>query len=395
MPKQRKFLIALTLSSTTFLALLLILELGARALGYRGAPRLYHQDLFVPDPELGWRCAPDGEFSYLATEGWVQGSTGKDGYRPLSPGPEQSRSPIVICLGDSTTFCAEVRDEETWPEAAAKALSQIGPPCRMLNRGVGGYSLLQELLALRLAFQDEHVAQNARAVVYHFCINDPIENFEGKGPKLDRKEFAAGATPPEIGSARILSPQAWPRRGIKFRLKTAFLDNLALVAAIRAAGLDTSDEGFKRGGTANHGVSYDYFKRLLDEPHLQKGMSYLLAALAKECAARNVPLFVSSCVYPAWDDVGPSRRDFLDLTGWSQQEVEEQAKTYHAACDILREMTEEAGATYIDLRGCLAGMTHREYAVSPHDWHYSAAANERIGRAIAGRLRTLLDFRSR
>jgi lysophospholipase L1-like esterase len=393
MSRRKKLLFGTILFTGIFLLGLGTLELVARSCGYQAAPEIYHRTLWIPDSELGWQCKADGQFSYLGSRGWLRGSTDKNGFRPVLSCREDQKSPVILCLGDSTTFSAEVLDEETWPEAASRALATAGLPCRMVNRGIGGYSAVQSLLVLRRTLKDPDLANDIRGVVYHFCANDPAENFLPDRPHFEKTSVLSMPGDSRKDAFRLIPPKGWDGgRSLSIkRVKQRVLANFATYSMIRSWSNDTGPASFKVGAGNAFKVTLEGYSGFLAQAHLREGMRYSLGELQKECEMRKIPLFVTSCNYAPWDADGAERREFSELTGIAVDDLRRQAETYHAACELLRRTAEEAGAVYIDLRGCLSGMSYREYAASPMDWHFSAAANERIGQAIARKLRPFLQ----
>lgn len=133
---------------------------------FAGEPSLLQ--VWVHDPRIGFRNAPDAVF-----QSEVFGSTATTGHfgeRSPRSGEEPSR-PAIVFVGDSTTFCAEVNDDETGASQVAAHL----PPAlgvRVVNAGVRGHNTIQ---TTRMA--EEWLARTkVRLVVYTFCENDLVEN---------------------------------------------------------------------------------------------------------------------------------------------------------------------------------------------------------------------------
>jgi len=392
MTQRRKVLIVAILSTSSLLVLVGLLEVGARVFGFRGVPKLHSTQPRIPHSTRGWAFKPNLAFSFLGTEGWVEGSTDAEGFRPVRSGRDLRDSPIVVCLGDSTTFSGESPDDRTWPEAASRALAEQGIAVRMLNRGIRGYNTVQSLLTLQETLKDEKVGRLVRAVVYHFCGNDPSENLAPGRPHL------AAASPEGSFPARplrVVIPPASDALPSERRWTGKFYDRSAFAAAIRRAKLDVSRAAFQKGCTEYMDMFTGWYQDFVARPALQQSMKVALAELARECTARNVPLFVSFSIVPAWDGDKRCRRDLLDLSGESPEKFQTRASSYVVAFDWLRETTEEVGATFVDLRNCLAALSHREYVAAPDDWHFGPAANEKLGRAIAEHLRVRLQGKPR
>jgi hypothetical protein len=356
-------------SAAFFVVLLLALEVAARVAGFTPAPPHPSLTFWTPDSELGFVCQPNCEFRYLAANGWVTGTTDAAGFRPTLTAHDITNAPEVICLGDSTTFSSEMEDDKPWPEAAARHLQSAGTPCRMLNRAVYGFSGLQSLVMLRRVLQQPG---NYRAVVYHFCINDPTENFSAFMP--------CPVLTPE-GNSFTIKPPPEPMASfseVRFRLE------FALLAAFRTWRFSTEDAAYLSGAQAGYPFNVIACDRFVKEQKLRDGMRFVVASMKEECDRHHLPLFVSAVCFPYWDHEGPTQSNLVALV--HPANIADDSRIYNASCDCLKQIVSDAGAQYIDLRGCLDGMTYRDYVASPLDWHFSSQANERIGKVVAEKL---------
>jgi hypothetical protein len=126
----------------------------------------------VCDPYLGYRNRAHGSYRTWYIKGQPLCTTDEYGYRNGFGWPGQGNSPIVLFLGDSITFCAEVDDQHTGPSEVAKLLSEE-LDVRVLNAGVRGYSTLQ---AKRTLLECLERFPRVRVAVYTFCGNDIEEN---------------------------------------------------------------------------------------------------------------------------------------------------------------------------------------------------------------------------
>lgn len=162
------------------LALLaMALEGGLRATGYLPAMRSDHVGVtgyfWVCDRVLGFRNRPNGEYRYEEIRTLPYVTTDEDGYRKSYGWETSGESPIVLFLGDSIVFGAEVNDEETIPSYAAKMM-RPRTDVRVLNAGVRGYNTVQCKRMLQMCLQRH---PNVRLVVYAYCGNDWFENLDG------------------------------------------------------------------------------------------------------------------------------------------------------------------------------------------------------------------------
>lgn len=391
MTRRRKVAIVAILSSIGLVTIATVLEGGARLLGFRARSVRRYSWLRQYDPVLGWVYKPDSKFEVATTRGVIHGSTDGEGFRPLVGNANDPACPVILCLGDSYTFAAESPDHRTWPECLSRALAGRGRPCKVLNRGVTGYSPLQTLLVLRQTLARYPQASKTRAVMYLYCFNDPSENFEENRPHFESADRAETLASFKAGNPRVLPPLPFhPERKRSFF--QGIRDRSAFLNAIRPEGKDFSVEAFRTGAKDSTKYFAPMFPEFLSKKSLQEGMRYTLRELKKECDARGLPLLVASCVVPALDNPD-NRREFAEYVGWSASEMESQVAGYQATFQLVQRLVEETGAAYIELRGCLNGLSYRDSVASPDDWHYSVDANERIGSALVDRLQRHLDQR--
>ncbi|NQU26552.1 MAG: SGNH/GDSL hydrolase family protein [Candidatus Nealsonbacteria bacterium] len=172
----------LLFSAAVFVPFLLVLEVLMRFCGYGPAvapndPTETHKlDAFeyftVCDRRLGYRNRADGKFSSPYIDGRPRSTTDAFGYRNGTGWTAEGDRPIVLFIGDSTTFCSEVNDEQTGPSEVAKLLAAEFD-VRVLNAGVRGYSTLQSKRMLQECL--DRFPQVVVAVYTH-CGNDLAES---------------------------------------------------------------------------------------------------------------------------------------------------------------------------------------------------------------------------
>src|SRR5579871_5978242 len=170
-PRRRRRLFILTIVLGSLLVALLLSEVVLRGLGRGPRPASVNGYFFVTDPVLGWRNRAMGRFEFAAAGSVV--TTGPLGERPGIRSKREATTPVVLFVGDSTTFCAEVGDEETGPSEVAKRLPP-GADVAVVNAGVRAYGTVQ---AVRMA--EEWLARAPVAVVvYTYADNDFVENVD-------------------------------------------------------------------------------------------------------------------------------------------------------------------------------------------------------------------------
>jgi len=146
--------------------LLLLLEGAARLWLDRFPPKIdmaaIYEDfaLYIPDRDLFWKMRSNSSFDvenvvYRMRDEALNWhfETNAVGHRG-APYPATSTAPVIVALGDSSTFGFRVDDDDTYPSQLQRALREKGlPGATVVNYGVPGYSsfqgrrLLEEILA--------------------------------------------------------------------------------------------------------------------------------------------------------------------------------------------------------------------------------------------------------
>ena len=183
LPLWKKILFSLLV----LIPVLLVAELFVRLLGYRPAqgvgvasngPEVSSGPtpfgyFAVCDRNLGFRNRAGGSYRYAAIEGSPLSTTDEFGFRNGVGWTADDDRPIVLFVGDSFVFGAEVGDDETGPSQVARLLQDRGVGVRVLNAGVRGYGTLQ---AKRMIGECLKQFPEIVAVVYTHCGNDLQEN---------------------------------------------------------------------------------------------------------------------------------------------------------------------------------------------------------------------------
>ncbi|MHC4493935.1 MAG: SGNH/GDSL hydrolase family protein, partial [Planctomycetota bacterium] len=98
------------------------------------------------DPKLGWIPRPRHRSANGLRNTNAAGIRGTVEYASV-PGPGALR---IAVFGDSYTYGAEVRDEDSWPRVLERDLGERGIPTEVLNFGVGAYGMGQAYLRWRI-----------------------------------------------------------------------------------------------------------------------------------------------------------------------------------------------------------------------------------------------------
>jgi lysophospholipase L1-like esterase len=130
-------------------------------------------NLFVSDPELGWRLRPGANAEW----GNVRVKINANGLRgPPVPYERDESSLRILYLGDSVTFGYMLpKHEQSFPFQAERMLEQhFGVDVETINASVGGYSPWQELAYLRR----EGFRYSPDLIVIGFVLNDVTEKMD-------------------------------------------------------------------------------------------------------------------------------------------------------------------------------------------------------------------------
>ncbi len=154
MTPRRRTAFKLILAALSVVLTLGVIEAASYLFGTFGGPdqpvqgsniRIYGQH----DPELFWSLRPLAESP--DGERWIN----SDGLRGPEIGAKGEAEYRVLNLGESTTFAAQVRYEESYSALLEELLNREPRErrVRVLNGGVPGYSLLQGVQFLKLRGQ--------------------------------------------------------------------------------------------------------------------------------------------------------------------------------------------------------------------------------------------------
>jgi len=181
--RARLLLASLGLSLGSSLVFLLVAESATRVLGVsvgtvqinRGVVRT------SPNPKLGFELRPD---SRVAAE--VDYRINSEGFRGGQVRGKSPGVPRVAVFGDSIAFGYWVAERDAFP---AQLESILAPRAEVLNLGVPGYNLDQEIEHLRTRVD----ALQPDWAVFGFCLNDleGLLSFE-YGLTLARREARSG-----------------------------------------------------------------------------------------------------------------------------------------------------------------------------------------------------------
>jgi lysophospholipase L1-like esterase len=287
----------LLLAFLTVCVPLVIAELGLRPFTIAHVQKK-GTNLFMHDPELGWRLRPRTRAFWGDAEVTIN-SKGLRG--PAVPYPRQPTTPRILYLGDSVTFGYRLADYAQGYPFRIEALLEdsLGRDVETVNAGVGGYSPWQE----RIFLEQEGLKYRPDLIILGFVLNDVTEKF-------DLIQF--GGT--DVGSqaaSSYLSVDDWLRHN------SALYMLLQRVRARRQFGPDV-----REGAVAREDARVEDLATSPDSPAVRHAWSVTLEnldGLAAVCEANRLPLAI--VVFPFQFQFGnvdglsaPQRK----LTSWCE-----------------------------------------------------------------------------
>ncbi len=169
MPSIRRTLARSLLALGSTLVTLCLLELGLRVSGYDALKDI------ADGSELAIRASPDPELVYELTPGargriWgCDVSINSGGFRDQEYALQRPDGVTrIIALGDSITFGNSLPIEGTWTSLLENALNLRVPGIEVLNFGVGGYDIDQEVRLL----ETKGLSYDPDYVILAYCVND-------------------------------------------------------------------------------------------------------------------------------------------------------------------------------------------------------------------------------
>lgn len=157
--------LCLTLISLTIICS--VIELGLRVIGYNGFRNLENgRELFLrpsPNPDVKYELVPDASGYAWGTH--IKINAG--GYRGRM-GSASFAGFRIIVLGDSVTFGNFIPLKATYAYQMQEMLDKSVSKYEVLNFGVGGYDVLQEVALLEY----RGLTYKPDLVVVGFCLND-------------------------------------------------------------------------------------------------------------------------------------------------------------------------------------------------------------------------------
>ncbi len=339
------------------------------------------------DPYLGFKNRPNGRYENRRILTHPVVTTDRLGYRNgFGWSDPETAEPIVLFVGDSTTFCAEVDDDETGPSEVARLLAEDGS-IPVLNAGVRGYNALQSRRMLELTLRRYPSIQVA---IYTYSANDYLENlnpivyFPAKAPVArwspERDQLIAVevgnptspwgqslATPQAIRNHRREIEQTHRRVAVTNFLRShsvlihESLSGLRLLVGKSHASrglIEAGPEGGFIGPIAGGTPEWVSQEEVAGKMHADLVLMELLRQMQAICRASGVAFFVTD--FTRGDDVEAGHGEFF------------------------QEICRRAGVPYVDLRRYFVEEP-TDYAAKIRggfDGHYGSQGTKTYARAL-------------
>jgi hypothetical protein len=256
-------------------------------------------------------------------------------YRGNAYTPSDNQAhPSVVVLGDSYTFGAGVDDGEEYASVLERELGGSG---RVINLGIGGWGLTQEIRR----YYDFGARYHPRAVILQFSANDPRDNLKCAITQVRDGQFQFHDSSERIYRIKDLLSRSWIQKSQIYNL---FRDRLYRLMESRV--VERERATLEKGNTAAAGSTEE---RVYVE---------LLRAFATDLHRRGVPLILLS--------VNGQLAGFPEI-----------------AAEVSR-LQEEGLLRYVDVADWLSGES--DYA-SPEGHLWGAKAHRIIGERLAEMLR--------
>jgi hypothetical protein len=377
--------------------IIFLLEVTLRAFGMAPqVPPHFTMAFVAEDQQTGFKAIPNAEWSFLiGPTKYITGTTDKAGYRPAINDCRGCQKILVV--GDSITFGAEAPDDQTWPELVSQELQRQGLKYYTRNISFRGWNTAQVVNGAKAALKTE---EKVTALLYFFSPNDPAETFSplqgGLAPLLRAENDGTyKVAPPDFAAHHKIvaaNQHLGKLTSIKYHSAVfAFVKRLTGPAAESIPAKDWSDAAYRSFWKKEVWQNVMHNLRLLVEDdeesrRVRGGIQYLLNELSGACRQARVKFYVAFLPFGTFTQ-GTTLKDFQALSGYSDDELNRGIDQWHKFGQRVREMTEYAGGVFLPVSpDTFAGMTYRQYAAAPDDWHYSLAAHNKVAVEVSKHL---------
>ena len=193
-----------------------LFETALRTWGHSEAAPAF-QELFIPDPVIGYRLRPDARVRFATAEFDTAIAVNAQGVREDTPiGPKPPNERRIVVLGDSLVMSVQVDARQTFCKLLEDRLNRTAGPIhyRVINAGVQGYGPVEELLFFRQiarAFEPDLVIETV------FVGNDAEEAF-GSSPRLRARPLADSVSESLVARLRRVVRRSMVLQVIRLRV---------------------------------------------------------------------------------------------------------------------------------------------------------------------------------
>ena len=337
-PRWRVRVLATAITLAAFLALFVGLEYGYRYFVI-GSLRL-EPFMWADDPDLLYRLDPSNPLF-------------PSSFRGKAPGATKDAEHLVICMGGSTTFGFRVSTEEAWPHVVELLLRARGIGAEVINAGVDGYGMRQQLVRYR---RDIAQLKPAAVVIY--------EGWNRCG--------------------RLVDPLCWAPLGVPGG-RSEWVRQVGLILARRSMLAKRVFQHFAELNNEWH--RHDWVM----DPYHDIWIAEL-RTLVKEMNDRGQRPVLVVCPSLFYEEMTPDDIALYEPSLWERgtykPEMLEEFRRKHAA---IRTVAAENGALLIDVQEAFASYRGRKRLQLFFDqMHPTVAGNRKIGEVIGRALASQL-----
>lgn len=136
----------ISLSAAVFFVVLLLIEFSLKILTPFPSAFLYTQQIFQPDPELGYAQVPHVDIAMKQPEFTIQFTTNAYGFRDKEYSPDEiaKKNFVILGVGDSFSLGFGVEEKDSYLTLVEQELQKRGKDLEVINASVGGYGTIQE-----------------------------------------------------------------------------------------------------------------------------------------------------------------------------------------------------------------------------------------------------------
>jgi lysophospholipase L1-like esterase len=358
-------------------------ELVARQIEFRSQSTL---PPMADDPELGWAPPPGVIGTVITQEFTVTHYTNELGlFDDPVDGLLDRAGTRILALGDSHTMATGVAPPETWPNALEQMLFGAGRrEGTVINAGVGGYSLGQELVRMRqlqnavrpglvlIGFSTatdfyDVVPPQRGGFVYGAQKGRVYFDFDDRGKLTEHRELVGKRLAPEERN---------PTTSLRLR---NFLGRFALYRAAKRSQAAMSLAMWLQPATGSLWPGLDTALKIQpseDDAYRIELVSQILAQIAVEAKRSGSEVVLVHIPYLAqvYDEV------WAGSFGMFPEQYDRELGSKR-----LRQIADEAGMGFVDTSGAFVREARRTGAWLhyPHDGHPTPAGHRIIAKAVA------------